>query len=236
MACGHAAQPGSRWSRLNLRTMNSQCWQLNKKPMSLPFLAASGVLWHGGSLPETRVMGLPAGNQTGIGGCWPVTSTLVWGSPYRCDGTASGRLVGLDYADQRYYASTYGNFTTPDPSMENVDYTNPGSWNAYAYTNGDPINGNDPTGLQTCGQTPIVGGAFNGQTVSQVFTGTSGNDLLAQEIWHEGGTIYSSDLTSQASTSAYAQDLAAIGTAILNQWDVDDGRLKVYQNGQRSAH
>jgi RHS repeat-associated protein len=192
----------------------------------LSFLAAGRVSERSGSLPETRVRGLPAGNHAGVGGCWPVTSTLVWGCGYSCDGTASGSL------DQRFYASTYGNFTSPDPSMNNVDYTNPASWNAYAYTMGDPINGNDPSGLQTCGQTPIVGGAFNGQTVSQVFTGTSGNDLLAQEIWHEGGTIYSSDLTSQASAAAYEQDLAAIGTAILNQWDVDDGRLKVYQNGR----
>ena len=31
-ACGHARPMSrSRWSRLNLRTMNSQCWQLNKK-------------------------------------------------------------------------------------------------------------------------------------------------------------------------------------------------------------
>ena len=118
---------------------------------------------------------------------------------------------------------------TPDPSMDNVDYANPGSWNAYAYVNGDPINSNDPDGLQTCGDIPIVSGAFAGQTVSQVMTGTSGNDLLAQIIWHEGGTIYSSDLSNVA---AYEQDLAAIGTAVLNQWDVDNGRIKVYQNGR----
>jgi len=142
-------------------------------------------------------------------------------------------FTGLDYADQRFYASTYGNFTTPDPSMENVDYTNPGSWNAYAYTNGDPINGNDPTGLQTCGQIPITSGAFAGQTLSQVFTGTNGNDLLAQIIWHEAGTLYSSDLTNSATVGLYETDLAAVGSAVLNQWDVDNGLLKVYQNGRQ---
>lgn len=120
-----------------------------EKTGELPFLAASGVLWHGGSLPETRVMGLPAGNQTGIGGCWPVTSTLVWGSPYRCDGTASGRLVGLDYADQRFYASSYGRFNTPDPYKSGSGSgtpSDPASWNKYAYVEGDPINEFDPTG------------------------------------------------------------------------------------------
>ena len=36
---------------------------------------------------------------------------------------------------------------TPDPSNANVDLGNPGSWNRFAYTNGDPVNSNDPTGL-----------------------------------------------------------------------------------------
>jgi RHS repeat-associated protein len=140
--------------------------------------------------------------------------------------------AGLDYAGQRYYSSNTGSFFSPDPSMDNVDYANPGSWNAYAYANGDPINFNDPDGLQACGNIPVLGGEFQGQTVSQVMTGTTGEDLLAQVMWHEGGTIYQSDLTSNASVAAYGQDLTAIGTAVLNQWDVDDGRLKVYQNGR----
>jgi len=138
-------------------------------------------------------------------------------------------FVGQDYADQRYYSSNTGSFFSPDPSMDNVDYADPGSWNAYAYANGDPINFNDPSGLQTCGQIPIAAGVFKGMTVSDVMTGTSGNDLLAQIIWHEGGTIYSSDLSNVA---AYEQDLAAIGTAVLNQWDVDNGKIKVYQHGR----
>ena len=64
----------------------------------LSFLAAGRVSERSGSLPETRVRGLPAGNHAGVGGCWPVTSTLVWGCGYSCDGTASGSL------DQYYYA------------------------------------------------------------------------------------------------------------------------------------
>ena len=54
--------------------------------------------------------------------------------------------TGLDYADQRYYASTFGRFMTPDPARR-VNLGNPQSWNLYEYTSGDPINGNDPTGL-----------------------------------------------------------------------------------------
>jgi RHS repeat-associated protein len=105
-------------------------------------LAATGVSGRGGSLPETRVRGLPIGNRAGVGGCWPVTSTLVWGCGYSCDGTASGSL------DQRFYASTYGRFNTPDPKgRKSAKLRNPQSWNRYAYVLGDPINKNDPKGL-----------------------------------------------------------------------------------------
>ncbi|HEX5430414.1 MAG TPA: RHS repeat-associated core domain-containing protein [Bryobacteraceae bacterium] len=63
-------------------------------------------------------------------------------------GTPVGRLVGLDYADQRYYAPGSGRFMTPDRTMGNP--ADPSSWNLYAYTRGDPINRVDPSGLDSC--------------------------------------------------------------------------------------
>jgi RHS repeat-associated protein len=56
--------------------------------------------------------------------------------------------TGLDYADQRFYASTYGRFNTPDPARS-AKAKNPLSWNRYSYTRGDPVNRNDPKGLCT---------------------------------------------------------------------------------------
>jgi RHS repeat-associated protein len=60
-------------------------------------------------------------------------------------------FTGLDYADQRYYASTYGRFNTPDPYMASSGGTNnpavPQSWNRYAFVLGDPANHNDRRGL-----------------------------------------------------------------------------------------
>jgi RHS repeat-associated protein len=50
-------------------------------------------------------------------------------------------------SDQRYYASTYGRFNTADPKRSSARLRNPGSWNRYAYSGGDPINHNDPRGL-----------------------------------------------------------------------------------------
>jgi RHS repeat-associated protein len=59
--------------------------------------------------------------------------------------------TGLDYADQRFYASTYGRFNTPDPYQPSGGPSDPGSWNRYSYVFGDPINLNDPDGLfATC--------------------------------------------------------------------------------------
>ena len=54
---------------------------------------------------------------------------------------------GLDYADQRYYASNTGRFLTPDPYRASGGPADPGSWNRYAYVQGDPVNFHDPRGL-----------------------------------------------------------------------------------------
>ena len=53
---------------------------------------------------------------------------------------------GLDYANQRYYSQATGRFMTADPSRG----SDAGDWNRYAYSQGDPINNNDPLGLATC--------------------------------------------------------------------------------------
>ena len=69
--------------------------------------------------------------------------------------------TGLDYADQRYYSSAPGRFLTPDPHRATTGSVNnpadPGSWNRYAYTRGDPINRFDPRGLADCGGGDLSG-------------------------------------------------------------------------------
>jgi RHS repeat-associated protein len=54
--------------------------------------------------------------------------------------------TGLDYANQRYYASTYGRFNTPDISGKGLKLKSPVTWNMYQYARLDPINRFDPTG------------------------------------------------------------------------------------------
>ncbi len=73
----------------------------------------------------------------------PPNDTVKFATYTRDSGT------GLDYADQRYYASTFGRFMTPDPLSGSAQ--DPSTWNRYSYTVSDPINLLDPTGLVPCG-------------------------------------------------------------------------------------
>ncbi|MGJ5820989.1 RHS repeat-associated core domain-containing protein, partial [Paludibaculum fermentans] len=56
--------------------------------------------------------------------------------------------TGLDYAQNRYYASSWGRFTTADPYRASGGPEDPGSWNRYSYVGNDPTNFGDPSGLQ----------------------------------------------------------------------------------------
>jgi uncharacterized protein RhaS with RHS repeats len=47
----------------------------------------------------------------------------------------------------RYYASNLARFLTPDPYGRSGEPNNPQSWNRYAYVANDPVNKNDPSGL-----------------------------------------------------------------------------------------
>jgi RHS repeat-associated protein len=53
--------------------------------------------------------------------------------------------TGLDYALNRYYASSIGRFLSTDRGA--ADFTLAQSFNRYAYVRNDPANGSDPTGL-----------------------------------------------------------------------------------------
>ena len=89
--------------------------------------------------------------------------------------------TGLDYADQRAFVPAAGRFLTPDP------VGNGHNW--YSYTEGDPINGNDPSGLVTCGAIPVLNSSGNSLgTLSQVFFGSGEASALGRLIWNESRT------------------------------------------------
>lgn len=63
-------------------------------------------------------------------------------------GTYTGHgFTYLDYADQRFYASSYGRFNTDDPYRASAGGSDPSSWNRYSYVGGDPVNFTDRSGL-----------------------------------------------------------------------------------------
>jgi len=135
-------------------------------------------------------------------------------------GTYFRDAVGQDYADQRYYSGNTGSFWSPDPSMDNVDYSNPTTWNAYTYVNGDPVNANDPSGLGPVTLPPVVPGtncstgfinyaAELGMTVQQLFDSDAGILGVMSYFEQEG-----------SGTSADQQVWAALDWTFLNRWNL----------------
>jgi len=60
--------------------------------------------------------------------------------------------TSLLYAQNRFYDSARGRFTSPDRHRKSMHLRNPLSFNRYAYVMGDPINNSDPSGQDAqCG-------------------------------------------------------------------------------------
>src|SRR5229473_2475245 len=57
---------------------------------------------------------------------------------------------GGDEAMMRRYHSYWNRFSQPDPYNGSYNPTDPQSFNRYAYTQNDPVNFVDPTGLGMC--------------------------------------------------------------------------------------
>jgi RHS repeat-associated protein len=128
--------------------------------------------------------------------------------------------TGNDYADQRYHLPGQGRFMTIDPSGSSWNPADPGSWNAYAYVGGDPINATDPDGLAAVTLPPVVPGlncstafinyaAQFGETIQQLFDSDAG--LLGLMSFFE----------QEGSGSAADQKVwAALDWTFLNQWSL----------------
>jgi RHS repeat-associated protein len=67
----------------------------------------------------------------------------------RCTGKERDAESGNDYFGARYYASSMGRFSSPDPGwLLAADLTNPQSWNMYSYVLNNPLINIDPTGME----------------------------------------------------------------------------------------
>jgi RHS repeat-associated protein len=126
---------------------------------------------------------------------------------------------GQDYADQRYYTAVAGRFWSPDPTMDGVDYSNPQSWNGYAYVGGDPINFGDPSGLTDCGDITVQGAG----TLSDEALANTDQGHYIDLVWHEAGTL------SQAGGNQYTwfAEFDLIAQAIWNRYQIVSGNVSV---------
>lgn len=139
-------------------------------------------------------------------------------------GPTSQSPAGQDHAEQRYYNSGMGRFWSPDPTMDNVDYSNSTSWNLYTYVNGDPVNSQDPDGLSTCADSLF---SYNGQvigTVSQALNLTGDVTVLAETEYTEAGH-------SSGTNSTAEEDM--IGEVIMNRWALVNGYWYLYPSKGR---
>jgi len=117
--------------------------------------------------------------------------------------------TGLDYAHNRYYSSQYGRFMTPDPSGDAWDPANPQSWNSYAYVLGDPINANDPGGLDCSSTQYYFNGVYQG-TIGNIIAAQSDVSILATAMYTESGHGNGVDVTDEE---------YSIGAVIMNRWE-----------------
>jgi RHS repeat-associated protein len=118
-------------------------------------------------------------------------------------------VSGLDYANNRYYSNAYGRFMTDDPSANNWDPANPQSWNTYAYANGDPVNGNDPDGLDCSSTGFYFNGVYQG-TIGDLIGAQSSISILATAMYTESGHGKGVDVSDEE---------YSIGAVIMNRWE-----------------
>jgi RHS repeat-associated protein len=93
-------------------------------------------------------------------GGWPVwkgqfapfgqeLDTQYTANHYKFTGKERDTESGLDNFGARYYSSSMGRFSSPDPSgLMYADLTDPQSLNLYSYVRNNPLTNTDPTGME----------------------------------------------------------------------------------------
>ena len=69
---------------------------------------------------------------------------------------------GLNYAMNRHYSNTLGRFLSVDPTNRSMDPQEPQSWNRYVYVGNDPVNLNDPDGMDNGDAGCVINGITYG--------------------------------------------------------------------------
>jgi RHS repeat-associated protein len=118
--------------------------------------------------------------------------------------------TGLDYAQARYYSSTQGRFTSPDPLPASAVISNPQSFNRYTYTLNNPLRYVDPLGLDA--QNPWEG--LDDKT----------RRLLAPKLTSVANSSSITDEELSAAGKAFADKVKVYNNGVL---DVDATNTKI---------
>jgi RHS repeat-associated protein len=166
-------------------------WTSSQTPSTIPFYSGGQRVYFGKKLVatlDTSGYQIPVVQDRleSVGKYYPFGEQRTTPPPGAYASFATyGRnsATGLDYADQRYYASTFGRFMTADqyqatptsPSDPNM----PASWNRYAYVINDPVNLFDPHGTTYCfvnQNTGMVEECYDSVDVTASISGIGGSD------------------------------------------------------------
>ncbi|WP_406114529.1 RHS repeat-associated core domain-containing protein [Kitasatospora purpeofusca] len=153
----------------------------------------------------TDPFGNPRGAQPNAS-AWAGTKGFVGGSK---DDTTGFTNLGA-----RQYDPSTGRFISPDPIL---DATNPQQWNGYAYSENDPVNRSDPSGLKTAECGPLYDCSGSGGTITMQNTAeTSG--YVSTDTQHR---FYETQVNT-----AYVKNNEYVYTQILKNGGVKDARPK----------
>jgi RHS repeat-associated protein len=104
--------------------------------------SASAMIARHDFLPFGEEIGSSIGLRTGTQG-YGATDT----NRQKYALTERDAASGLDHTPWRKYENTAGRWTSPDPYKGSMTIANPQSFNRYSYTQNDPVNLVDPSGL-----------------------------------------------------------------------------------------
>jgi RHS repeat-associated protein len=139
---------------------------------------------------QTRIRGFNSESTALISPSAWLSSTLQPASTPPSGESAVAQLV------QRYYSSVLGRFMTADPYRATASSpsnpNNPQSWNRYSYSQSDPINQNDPSGLDICTfssdfcvdvwDSSIPDNSFDQDVANQIAAAIAAADQAAEQI------------------------------------------------------
>ncbi|MER5778291.1 polymorphic toxin-type HINT domain-containing protein [Streptomyces sp. NPDC002039] len=101
-----------------------------------------GVQFNAADLTHIRRHADPFGNERGT-----QPAPGVWAGDKGFVGGTKEKSTGFTLLGAREYDPATGRFVSPDPI---INAANPQQWNAYAYSENNPVNKSDATGLESC--------------------------------------------------------------------------------------